>query len=108
MSGGTLTGWDLDMSLQLQVLNAPLLFNLTGGAMEVELLEGGAMRGVIAGVVPIDEIIEQTDLPEINISELVADLVTAAADVDLGDDGTCDGLSITFEFEATHVWLPEE
>lgn len=93
----------LSFNLPLDILNAELDFIVTDGAFWVQRRYDGAITGVMAGQIPIRQITEILERDDVNLQEFVP-LVQNVADIE-GEDGTCDGLSLAFEFTALPVYL---
>ena len=95
----------LTMGLELQVLDEYLEFQVTRGAIRGELHPDGRVTGEFAGGIPVQQIVDEFDLGDIDIADLIATAVPAAADLQNPDTGECDAISITFQYEAVGAYL---
>lgn len=93
----------LAFNLPLDILNAELDFIVTDGSFWMQRRYDGALTGVMAGQIPIRQITEILVRDDVNLQEFVP-LVQSIADIP-GEDGSCEGLSLAFEFTAIPVYL---
>lgn len=100
IENGHISAVPLEIFLPVQVLLADIDFNLSGGGIDITLTDDGGMQGFFGGALPITALTDITDLPEVNISEAVVALIASAADLYPNDDGTCEYLSVAFQYEA--------
>lgn len=98
------SGFDYD--LPLQVLDLAVVFHTTDVHLYQEMQEDGTVWGYFGGAVPLSDFDAITELTDIgDVGELLAGLLPYAADIDLDDDGECDAITITFEYEGTEAWF---
>ncbi|MCB9777634.1 MAG: hypothetical protein H6742_03640 [Alphaproteobacteria bacterium] len=108
VADGIVEGGPFDFDLPLQVLDVELDFHITGAYLHAELVSEDEFHGYLAGVVPLEDILliaAEEDLG--STADLLENLVTLAADIDLSGGGACDGLSIVLEFTGTRAFLYE-
>lgn len=104
---GSVRAGPFALTLDMQVLDVELSFGMTDAWLRLDLAEDGRTGwGYFGGAVPNEDIlviVEEDDLADLR--DLVTSLVTVAADLQLGDEGTCDALSIVFEYGAVEAFV---
>lgn len=99
LAGGRLLAGPFALDLPLQVLDVAVDFHVQDARLRLDLAEDGTAWGYFGGGVPTADILrivqEEGDLEP--IKDLVVGLVEAAADLRTAS-GSCDGLSIVFEY----------
>ncbi|MDP2308395.1 MAG: hypothetical protein Q8P18_20420 [Pseudomonadota bacterium] len=107
---GSVRAGPFALDLQLQVLDVALTFGLTDAYLRLDLSEDGRTGwGYFGGAVPTSDILVIVDEGDLaDIAPLVRGLVDAAADLAPNDAGTCDALSIVFEYGAIEAFAYEE
>ena len=83
-------------------------FNLRNGHIYAEYDEAGQVSGYFAGAVPLEDFSTITELNDIGeVAGLLSSLLEYAADIDLDQDGTCDAISVVFEFSGVNAFFYE-
>lgn len=100
---GHLSAGGLAFNLPLDILNAELDFQVTRGQFQLQRRYDGALTGVMGGVIPIRQITEILERPDVNLDAFVG-LVESTADV-RDEDGQCSMLSLAFELEAIPAYI---
>lgn len=97
---GSVRAGPFAIDLDLQVLDVELTFGLAEAYVRLDLApDGRTAWGYFGGGVPTSDILVIVDEGDLqDIAPLVRSLVGAAADMEPNDAGTCDALSIVFEF----------
>ncbi len=97
---GSVRAGPFPLDLQLQVLDVAVTFGLAEAYVRLDLAaDGRTAWGYFGGAVPTSNILVIVDEGDLaDIAPLVRGLVSAAADMEPNDAGTCDALSIVFEF----------
>lgn len=110
MTDGHLQAQPLDLSVPLQVFEVSLDFDLTGGALSVDLADDGHLSGVFGGGVDTAYImsIATNEDVDADLVDLMGTLLSLYADLQPNDAGTCDQLSVNFEYEAIPAWFFDE
>lgn len=102
---GRIEARGLAFNLPLDILNAELDFVITDGSFWVQRRWDGALTGVMGGQIPIAQITEILVRDDVNLQEFVP-LVEAFADIP-DENGSCEGLSLAFQFVALPIYLEE-
>jgi hypothetical protein len=107
---GSVRAGPFELPLDLQVLDVALTFGLRDTWLRLDLSEDGRIGwGYFGGAVPTSDILVIVDEGDLaDIAPLVRGLVNAAADLEPNDEGTCDALSIVFEFGAIEAFVHED
>lgn len=104
---GSVVAGPFALTLEFQVLDVALAFHMTNASIRLDLAEDGRTGwGYFGGSVPnadILVIVEEGDLAD--IADLVRGLVAAAADLEPNGEGTCDALSVVFEYGAVEAFV---
>lgn len=90
------------LTLELQVLNAPLAFAVQDGAMRVDIApDGESVSGHFGGGFSVDYVMEVVDENAVDdtLTELLRTVLPLTADLD-GEAGECRYLSIDFQYQA--------
>lgn len=107
---GSVRAGPFALTLDLQVLDVELSFGMTDAWLRLDLAADGRTGwGYFGGAVPNEDIlviVAEDDLADLR--DLVTSLVTVAADLRPNDAGTCDALSIVFEYGAIEGFVHEE
>jgi len=111
----------LTMGLELQVLDEYLEFDMTDGrfsARRVSAAEGLVDTGLayagehwvgaFSGGVSTQQIVDEFALDDIDIADLIATAVPAAADLYNPETNECDRVSITFEYQGIPAYIASE
>jgi len=99
------------LTLDFQVLDVALSFHMTGASIHLQLApDGRTATGYFGGSVPTSDILaiiedQAGDLAE--IADLVIGLVNAAADLEPNEEGTCDALSVVFDYGGVEAFVGE-
>jgi hypothetical protein len=107
---GSVRAGPFALTLDLQVLDVALSFNVQNAFIRLDLAEDGSTGwGYFGGAVPNSDILVIVDEGDLaDIADLVRGLVTAAADMAPNGSGSCDALSIVFEYGAVEAFVFEE
>lgn len=107
IAGGSIEGRPVTATLPVQVLNAALEFELIDGGVRLDQHADGTATGVLAGGVDIATLLRVATEEGIaaEVGEILDSVLGIVADLSPQADGTCDQLSVTFEFTATPVYL---
>lgn len=97
---GVLVASPLDITLPVDVLDEHLNFEMFNGGIYMNISPDGYMHGFFGGALPIQTIVDITQLPDVNLPDAVVGLVASAADLYPNADGTCDAISLAFQYEA--------
>lgn len=107
IADGVFEARGMTMRLELQVLDEFLEFDVASGQIRGTLNPDGSMTGVFAGGIPVEQILYEFDIGDIDIADLIATAVPAAADLYNPETGECDAISITFEYDSVPAYLFE-
>ena len=100
---------NLNYTLELQVLDEYVSFNLQKGSLYAQWTPNGEVSGYFGGAVSLDDFTPLTSLNDIgSVGTLLDGLLASAADMDLDDDGTCDAITIMFEFEGVQAFFYQD
>jgi hypothetical protein len=106
---GTVQAGPFDLTLDLQVLDVALTFDMHDAQLRLDMDEEGLTGwGYFGGAVPNSDllvIVEEGDLAD--IADLVTSLVTAAADLN-PVSGECQDLSLVFEYTGIEAFTYAE
>ena len=103
---GSFVAAPFSYDLPVQVLDVFVTFHTQDVHLYQELREDGTVWGYFGGAVPLTDFDVITELGDIgDVGELLEGLLPYAADTDLDDDGECDAITITFEYEGTEAWF---
>ena len=115
---GRIVASGLSMGLELQVLDEYLAFDMTDGQFsavrvpEADGLDDTGMNyagehwvGVFSGGVSTQQIVDEFALDDIDIADLIATAVPAAADLYNTETNECDRISITFEYQGIPAYI---
>ena len=95
-----------DYQLPLQVLDVYVDFNMKNTKLYGKWEPDGSISGYFGGAVPLDDFRTITDLNDIgDVADLLDGLLSAAADIDLDNDGTCDAISLVFSYEGISAFF---
>ena len=100
----------LELVLPLELFGLQLNFELQDGAMRLTYQEDGTVTGVLAGGVPVQDILtvaseENVDPELVGLMEV---LLASTADLAPDEDGTCTQISFTMTFETIPVFFFDE
>ena len=100
----------LELVLPLELFGLQLNFELQDGAMRLTYQEDGTVTGVLAGGVPVQDILtvaseENVDPELVGLMEV---LLASTADLAPDADGTCTQISFTMTFETIPVFFFDE
>lgn len=109
IENGHIVARPLDIQLPVQILDEALDFYISDGGIDITLTKDGAMQGFFGGAIPITAITDIATLPDVNLPDAVVALLTSAADLYPNDEGTCEYLSLAFQYEAipAHFYIEE-
>ena len=96
---GQLDAVPLDIELPVQVLDHKLDLLLTDGGFHIELAADGSAQGFLGGAVPLQLFADIIDLPNVNLPENIAPLILAAGDLFPDEDGSCQDISVAFQYQ---------
>jgi len=109
LEAGTAEGRPVSATIPVQVLDAALEFEVLDGALRIDQAEDGSASGVFGGGIDIATILavatEQAVADE--VGQILETVLYLVADLAPGVDGTCEQISVTFEYSATSVYLFE-
>ena len=109
LQDGTMGVSNLTYTLELQVLDEYVSFNLQQGSLRADWTPAGNVSGYFGGAVSLDDFTPLTSLNDIgSVGTLLEGLLANAADMDLDGDGTCDAITVMFEFEGVQAFFYEE
>ena len=99
-----------EVLLTLVVLDLNETFALTNVRVRLEPQDDGTWKGIIAGGVAIQDIIDVITLQNVSdeVFELVAPVLALVADLAPDANGDCQEISITLTFDAVPAFLYEE
>lgn len=107
---GSLEAHGLELAIPLQIFLLSLDFKLENAAMRIDSEEDGTYRGVMAGGIDVESLIEVASYQKVDAALLGILESLLTGNVDLAPDaaGECQQISMTFEFEATPAFLFED
>lgn len=94
--------------LPIQILDADLAFEMSDGALRIDLHEDGTASGVFGGGLEVAALMAEmaeTGNVDPNLIGAMEVLLEQNADLDPGPDGVCRKVSTTFEFTAVPVYV---
>lgn len=105
--GGTVQGGPITVAIPIRIFEYDFDFALLDGQVRVDFRQDGTVRGLLAGGLPLDTLLQIAGNPDVDpdLLPLVEGLLGQFADLAPGPDGTCTRLSMTFEFEAVRAWV---
>ncbi|MEE2789398.1 MAG: hypothetical protein VX589_18820 [Myxococcota bacterium] len=107
---GILTVENFEFTLPIYIFDFYFEARLLGGKLRIEWGEHGRHTGVIAGAVTLNNILEIADAVEGGSEEaaLIHSLGSSYADLLPDENGACQALSVTLQFETTGAFLYED
>lgn len=108
LKNGSVVAGPFSFHLPIQVLDVAVDFAVQDAYIRVDFAEDGTAWGFFDGAVPTGDIlriVEEGDLA--SIRDLVTNLVNSAADLHVSGPDTCDGLSISFEYNGKRSFVLE-
>lgn len=104
---GTVQGGPVSVALPIAIFEYDFDFALLDGQVRVDFGRDGTARGLLAGGLPLETLLQIAGNPDVDpdLLPLVEGLLTQFADLAPGPDGACTRLSMTFEFEAVRAWV---
>ena len=110
LAAGSVEGRPVSATIPVQVLDAALEFEVLDGALRLDQHEDGSASGVFGGGVDIATILNVAT--EEGIAQEVGDILSTVlylvADLAPNAEGSCEQLSVTFEYTGTPVYLFDE
>jgi hypothetical protein len=100
ITDGKLDALPLSIELPVQVLDEFLELEMNDGGLHIELDSSGGAFGFFGGAIPIQILNNIVSLPDVNLPEAVITLLGAAADLFPDEGGTCQSISMAFEYAA--------
>ena len=97
---GSLVASPLEVHLEVDVLDKLISFNLLDGGIRIDLDPAKGAHGFFAGAVSMDELLTMVSYDEVGITELLIELLQAAADIAPDEQGQCRAISSAFEYTA--------
>ena len=107
---GAIEDGPVDLALPFQFLDADAVFNVYDGRMRLERGLDGRYTGRVGGGVPIAEIsalAHNTGIGEA-VEQLLDGMLGFNADLAPDDNGVCQHISVTLEFEAVQAFFFED
>jgi len=103
-----LTATPMEFSMPFQIFDIHHTFTLQESTLRFDQGRHEKHRGILTGGVDITEIISLVeDRTDIDIGPLIISFVEGQADLWPDETGTCQGISIVFEFNATPAFIYE-
>jgi hypothetical protein len=106
---GAIDAGPFALTLDFQVLDVALSFHMTGASIHLALSpDGRTATGYFGGYVPVADILVIVDEGDLaDIADLVRSLVNAAADLAPNEEGTCDAISVVFDYGGIEAFVGE-
>jgi len=104
---GVLRDGPVDLDLPFQFLDADVIFHLRGGQILLERGENGIYTGVIGGGIDIQDLSDLAHNTGIDqtVEDLLDTILTFNADLSPDENGVCQEISVTLEFEAVKAFF---
>jgi hypothetical protein len=99
---GRLEARPISFDLPIAILDQELVFHIEGGALAIEPQADGSFRGVFAGGIDRQVLVDLVNNAGIadEVAVLVEDFLAMASDLDPDGDGACEQIAVTFAFTA--------
>ncbi len=109
INDGAFLAKDMFLHLEMQVLDKYLIFDMDNGGIYGQMQEDGTLTGYFGGGVELDIFYEIASFDEVQITDLLNNLLSTAADLDPDENGRCQQMSVAFEYTAipAHLFLDE-
>ena len=107
---GAFLAKDMSLHLEMQVLDKYLVFDMYNGGVYGQMQEDGTLTGYFGGGVALDTLYEIAGFDEVQITDLLNNLLSSAADLAPNENGECQQMSVAFEYTAipAHIFLDEQ
>ena len=111
MAQGRLDAGPIDrLGLKLQVLDLDTVLELFDARVRLEPQADGTWTGLLAGGLEVQALVDTASLQNVDpaVLDLIAPVLAVIADLSPNDEGTCELLSVTMEFEAVPAFVYQE
>jgi hypothetical protein len=100
----------MELHLEMQVLDKYLIFDMNNGGIYGQIQEDGTLKGYFGGGVALNTLYEIAGFDEVQITDLLNNLLSTAADLAPDENGECQQMSVAFEYTAipAHLFVDEQ
>ncbi len=108
VDGDTVTAGPIHLPIPVNVLQVSFTLNIQQGRIRFSKQEDGTYRGVMAGEVEVQEVIDAIAAGDVGSATDIAERVLSGqADMRRNEEGVCEAFSAVLLFEAVPIYLAE-
>jgi len=102
---GTFLANPLEMDIPVRVLDKNLVFSMKKGSLRGTFQDDGTLTGSLGGALSLFDLIEIVSFEEVADTDILISLLKQATDLSPNEEGTCEELSVAFEFTAIPAYI---
>jgi len=107
---GAFLATGMELHLEMQVLDKYLIFDMDNGGIYGQMQADGTLTGYFGGGLDLETLYGIAGFDEVQITDLLNNLLSTAADLAPDENGECQQMSVAFEYTAipAHIFLDEQ